>query len=142
MSKRYNIPLNGYVCGGWVYYSHCKEQYLRKSGKWMYFFHNKAFAARICEEVVGKNICIQAKYSNAEKGVCCFYLNSDDMDGHKRLLSYFLEHDLIQKTKAGRLYNISFKLDSQTRAGLYGKDFQAAIKLDQFVNLNTGEFII
>ena len=45
------------------------------------------------------------------------------------------------KTKTGRLYNISFKFDDQTRAGEYGADFKGAIKLAQFIDLNTGEWI-
>lgn len=48
---------------------------------------------------------------------------------------------MIRKTKSGRLYNISFKFDKQTDAHLYGKDFKGTIKLDQFIDLNTGEFL-
>lgn len=68
-------------------------------------------------------------------------MNCDDIEGHKRVIKYFLENDLIRKTKAGKLYNISFKLDDQTRVGEYGAGFHSEIKLVQFVDLNTGEFI-
>ena len=41
----------------------------------------------------------------------------------------------------GKLYNISFKPDDQTRAGKYGTDFHSEIKLEKFFNLFSGEFI-
>jgi hypothetical protein len=40
-----------------------------------------------------------------------------------------------------RFYNISFKYDDQTRAGEYGEDFKGEIKLERFINLDTGEWI-
>ena len=52
-----------------------------------------------------------------------------------------LQHYLIRKTKTGRFYNISFKFDDQTRAGIYRENFDGVIKLAQFVDLNTGEWI-
>ena len=39
-----------------------------------------------------------------------------------------------------RLYNISLQLDDQTRAGEYGEMFQSEIKLEQFLDLYTGEW--
>ena len=48
---------------------------------------------------------------------------------------------MIRKTKKGKLYNISFKHDSQTLAGEYGEDYHPDIKLEEFVNLETGEWI-
>ena len=68
-----------------------------------------------------------AKYSNPKaqiaagkkSGVCCLYLNGNDREGHKRVLRYMLDNGLIRKTKSGKLYNISFKYDSQTYAGKY-----------------------
>lgn len=130
--------------GGWIFYLSGKENCLdrHKCGKWMHFFNNKEFAVHICEEAVANGICEEAKHTDAEEGVCCFYLNCDDIEGHKRVLSYFIENDLIRKTKTGKLYNISFKLDNQTRAGEYGTEFHSEIKLEQFVNLNTGEFLL
>lgn len=32
--------------------------------------------------------------------------------------------------------------DNQTRAGMYGDDFIGEIKLEQFLNLNTGEWLV
>lgn len=129
--------------GGWIYYLSGEENCLdkHKCGKWMHFFNNKEFAVHICEEAIAQGICVESKHTDAEEGVCCFYLNCDDTEGHKKVLSYFIENDLIRKTKTGKLYNISFKLDDQTRAGEYGADFHSEIKLEQFVNLNTGEFL-
>ena len=49
---------------------------------------------------------------------------------------------LIRKTKTGKLYNISFKFDPESYAGKYkGSGFSGKIKLADFVNLETGEFI-
>lgn len=129
--------------GGWIFYLSGKENSLErnKCGKWMLFFNNKEFAAHICEEAIIKDICLESKHTDAEEGVCCFYLNCDDKEGHKRVIKYFIENSLIRKTKTGKLYNISFKLDEQTRAGEYGTEFHSEIKLEQFVDLNTGEFI-
>lgn len=77
-----------------------------------------------------------------KEGVCCFYLNGNDRESHKRVLSYMLENGLIRKTKTGKLYNISFKFDTETYAGKYkGSGFSGKIKLADFVDLETGEFI-
>lgn len=135
--------LNFVITGGWIFYLSGKEKSLdkHKCGKWMHFFNDKEFATHICEEVIVKGICTESKHTDADEGVCCFYLNCDDIEGHKRVIKYFIENDLIRKTKTGKLYNISFKLDDQTRAGEYGTDYHSEVKLEQFVNLNTGEFI-
>lgn len=54
-----------------------------------------------------------------------------------------LNNGLIKKTKSGKLYSISFKYDSQTYAGKYkgGGGFTGEIKLADFVDLETGEFV-
>lgn len=128
---------------GWVYYvdEHCQFD-SEKVGKWMYFFENKEFVARICEDSVKNNIVNESKHSNEETGVACFYLNCDDIDTHKKILSYFIENNLIKKTKNGRLYNISFKFDKQTLAGEYGDEFKSEIKLSKFIDLDTGKWIL
>lgn len=131
--------------GGWVFYlspnAHNKLP-SDKCGKWMHFFNNKDFAARICREAVERGIVAESKHSDAAKGVCCFYLRGDDIEAHKRVLKFFMDNELIRKTKAGAYYNIAFKYDDQTRKGEYGKEFEAEIKLDQFVDLKTGEFLV
>ena len=108
----------------------------------MYFFDNKEFVNSICREAVGNNIVSQAKHTNDENGVACFYLNADDIEGHKKVIQFFLSKNLIRKTQSGKLYNISFKFDNQTLDGQYGNDFKATIKLEDFVDLYTGEFKI
>ena len=74
-------------------------------------------------------------------GVICFYLNGDDIENHHRVIRFMIDNKLIRKTKTGRLYNISFKFDDQTRSGEYGADFKGEIKLAQFIDLNTGEWL-
>ncbi len=108
----------------------------------MYFFTDKEFVSKICEEAVRKGIVSESKHSDEDEGVSCFYLNCDDIEAHKRVIEYFIENKLIRKTKKDRFYNISFKLDNQTREGEYGKDFHADIKLEQFINLETGEWLV
>ena len=80
-------------------------------------------------------VVVEVKYSSPEtaivagskQGVCCFYLNGNG---------------LIRKTKTGKLYNISFKFDTETYAGKYkGSGFSGKIKLADFVDLETEEFI-
>lgn len=88
---------------------------------------------------VGQSALIAA---GTKQGVCCFYLNGNDREGHKKILSYMLDNGLVRKTKSGKLYNISFKYDTETYAGKYkGSGFSGKIKLADFVNLETGEFI-
>ena len=128
----------------WVFYVNeeaAAEFDENKVGKWMYFFGDREFAEKVCKQAVEDGVVAEAKHSNALEGVCCFYLNCDDMEAHKRTINYFIENGLIRRTKAGKLYNISFKLDSQTLDGQYGSDFQSEIKLANFVNLETGEWI-
>lgn len=121
-------------------------------GKWMFFFSslNCAHMDDIVGTAVLDGIVCEAKYANPEtqiaagknSGVYCFYLNGNDREGHKRVLSFMLKNGLIRTTKTGKLYNISFKYDTQTYAGKYkGSGFSGAIKLADFVDLETGEFV-
>lgn len=137
-------PLKKVSNAYWVYYvdeSEAKKFDNNKVGKWMYFFKDNDFAAKICEKAVADGVVAEAKHSNAPDGVCCFYLNGDDIENHKRVIGFMLKYDLIRKTKAGKLYNESFKFDSQTRAHEYGADFEGKIKLASFLNLDTREWI-
>ena len=128
---------------GWVYYVGETANQLdeQKCGKWMYFFGDRQFVEKICREAIEQNIVEECKHSNADDGVSCFYLNDDDLEGHRRVIEFFIKNDLIRKTKKGKLYNISFKHDTQTLAGEYGDDYHSDIKLEEFVNLETGEWI-
>ena len=129
----------------WVFYvGDTEELDDNKIGKWMYFFYEggREFVEKICSEAVLNDIVCESKHSNAEEGVCCFYLNIYDIERHKKIITYFMENNLIRKTKNGRYYNISFKLDNQTRAGEYGANFKAEVKLADFINLETGEWLV
>ena len=129
--------------GGWVWYFGDEDTQLdeHKCGKWMYFFDDLSFAKKLCSEAIKRDVIPECKHTDSSSGVACFYLECDDIEAHKRILQFFLDNNLIRKTKTGRLYNISFKLDDQTRAGKYGTDFKAELTLDKFVDLCTGEWI-
>lgn len=134
--------------GGWCWYLSGDEGKLdaEKCGKWMYFFQDIEFAMQMCQKAIDEGVCYECKCTDmslmsAPTGVICFYLNGDDLNNHKRVIEFMINNGLIRKTKTGKLYNISFKFDSQTRAHEYGADFEGAIKLDAFVDLNTGKWI-
>lgn len=119
---------------GWYWFLSGKEEKLKTEicGKWMYFFDDQEFAQNICQKAIDEGVCYECKCTDMEMqavptGVICFYLNGDD---------------LVRKTKSGKYYNISFKFDNQTRAGEYGADFEGKIKLEKFVDLKTGEFVV
>ena len=133
--------------GGWFFYLSGKENLLdkHKCGKWMAFFYDQPFAQDICKKAIECGACYECKCTDMEAvnkptGVICFYLNGDDLENHKRVIQFMLDNDLIRKTKTGKLYNISFKYDDQTRAGEYGEDFKAEIKLEKFIDLDTGRW--
>lgn len=111
-------PLKKVSNAYWVYYvneAEAKKFDDSKVGKWMYFFKDNDFAAKICEKAVVDGVVAEAKHSNAPDGVCCFYLHFDDKEAHKSCITYFLENGLIRKTKL-RLesYTIS-RLSSMVR---------------------------
>lgn len=133
---------------GWCIYFTDKAKLLQrdKCGKWMCFFSDQKFAMNICDKAIKEEVCYECKCTDMkatghESGVICFYVNSDDIEGHRKIIQFMLNNELIRKTKTGKLYNISFKFDSQTRAKEYGADFEGAIKLEQYVDLNTGKWI-
>lgn len=130
--------------GGWRFFIGDDSGFVKeKVGKWMYFFRDyegRKFTEERCREVVEQEIVWESKCSDSNEGVACFYLNIDDIERHKQILQYFVDHDMIRRTKSGKLYNISFKLDNQTRAGAYGNDFKAELKLEDFMDLTTGKW--
>ncbi len=133
---------------GWFWFLSGKEKLLvpDKCGKWMYFFADQEFAKKICQKAIDEDVCYECKCTDMEltgqpTGVICFYLNGDDIENHKRVIQFMMANDLIRKTKTGKYYNNSFKFDNQTRAGEYGADFEGKIKLEQFIDLTTGEWI-
>lgn len=112
------------------------------TGKWMYFFDNHDFINAICEEAIQSNVIPLCKHSADATGVACFYLPLSDYEGHLRVIDFFLKKNLIALTRTGRLYNISFKLDIQTLQNKYGKDFNAFLRLKDFLDLNTRKVIM
>lgn len=111
------------------------------SGKWMHFFKDREWIAGRCREAVERGVVGMAKHSDAESGVACFCVNSDDYEGHRRILSYFVEHGMVRKAKDGRLNDISFKYDKGTKGRSYEEDYDDEIKLSDFVDLETGEIL-
>jgi hypothetical protein len=107
----------------------------------MDFFASVMTVRDLCRRAVNDGVVVEAKHSDASRGVACFYLNCDDEAAHRRTIEFFVEHGLIRKTKAGRFYDISFKLDSQTESGEYGSGFQAEIRLSDFIDLDTGKWL-
>ena len=68
-------PLKKVSNAYWVYYvneAEAKKFDDSKVGKWMYFFKDNDFAAKICEKAVADGVVAEAKHSNAPDGVCCF----------------------------------------------------------------------
>ncbi len=133
---------------GWFYYipDGPPPQYDDdKVGKWMYFYRDPQgfeFARKMCKLAVESGVLKEAKVSESPfQGVSCFYTEADDFDTHRRIINFFIEHNMIRKTKDGKLYNISFKYDRQTDAGEYGSDFKAELKLSEFINLQTGKWL-
>lgn len=141
MDKRVDIRKQS----GWVYYL-SSTVFLSdsKCGKWMYFFNDKAFVEEICYRAVNEQVVSVAKHSDCDEGVACFYLNIDDLEAHKRVIEFFIYNRLIRKTKSGRYYNNSYKLDSETYRGQYSAfgNFTTEIKLDRFIDLKTGQWIM
>ena len=116
---------------GWFFYvpdNTIPKYNPKKVGKWMYFYRDSEgfeFTRKMCKTAVESGTTLEAKVSdNRFQGVACFYAEIDDIETHKKIITLFLEHKMIRKTKAGKLYDISFKLDYQTDAGLYGDDFK------------------
>ncbi len=133
---------------GWIYYTldgDIPEFDTNKVGKWMYFFKDRQgfeFAREMCQLAVSGGVVKEAKVADSViEGVSCFYTEADDIETQKKIISFFIEHSMIRKTKAGKFYNISFKFDRQTDDGEYGSDFQAELKLADFIDLSTGKWI-
>jgi hypothetical protein len=138
----------------WTFYLDIDRQIELKTdtcGKWIYLFDGSeqgiAFAKSICEKAVQSGAVIEAKHTHeafvpfTNSGVCCFYCDGDNIEAHKKIIAFFLENNMIRRTKTGKLYNISFKYDSQTHDGEYGEEFESSIKLKDFLNLETGEWL-
>ena len=149
--KKYGMMLDEYAWTRYINMQKIDEINVSKRGKWMLFSPDVNFLASLCEEALEKDIVIEAKHTGFNaienpkyKGnkLACFYLNIDDIERHKKLISFLLQKNLIKKKKNGELYDISFKLDTQTRAGEYSKNFKPQITLKDFIDLKTGEWVL
>lgn len=129
--------------GGYIFYisDNWTNHNTNKIGKWMYFFNNKDFISKICKKAIEENIVDTCKHTNDNDGVACFYIEYDNLNAHRKVINFFLENNLIPKTKNGKYYDISFKTDEQTLNGEYGNDFKAKMKLHQFIDLKNGKWI-
>ena len=57
---------------GWVHYVGDGSIFdPEKVGKWMYFFGDKEYVAKICKDAVKNNIVAESKHSDADDGVAC-----------------------------------------------------------------------
>lgn len=84
----------------WVYYYNAErvnELDPKRCGKWMYITADLERADELVREAVATGAVIEAKRSNEAQmmltrpgsGVCCFYLNSDDVAAHRRAIEFF-----------------------------------------------------
>lgn len=135
---------------GWKYYT--TEEKLHDvpddNGKWMYFFkpEDEKTVSEICKKAIEENIvdCVKRTkfYGDEKSGVCCFYNSLSDVTGHRKIIKFFMDNNMLQRSKSGKEYvEESFKTDKQTRNGEYGKQFKPILKLSDFIDLKTGEFI-
>lgn len=133
---------------GWIYFvpDNSIPKYSQdKVGKWMYFYRDEdgfEFTKKMCMKAIEAGVTLESKIAdNKYQGVACFYAEADDLKVQKRIIEFFIQNKMIRKTKAGKFYDISFKLDSQTDANQYGGDYTPELKLSEFINLYTGEWI-
>lgn len=147
---------------GWFWFS--KKQSISRDnsdGKWMAFFADDVFdfCQKICKEAIKTGVVDVCKVTNpsskeikqslglppsrTEGLVICFYANSKDLEQNKKILKFMIDNQLIRRTKAGKLYNISFKFNSQTKLNLYNDNgsFQAKIRLSDYMDLDKETFI-
>lgn len=106
-------------------------------GKWVCTFTDRSRIDHICRNAVAEHIVPESKYADAASGQCCFYLNGTDIAAQEKIIQYMILNRLIPETAYGRLDNIPFELErSTTNTSLI------PFRLDYFINLYTGEFII
>ena len=99
MTKRYYIACPNFL----------REKESSKSGKVQYL-DNVVVRPELTLSMRGylpdnQNIILIGKIIE-DDGVSCFYLNDDDLEGHRRVIEFFIKNDLIRKSKKGKLYNI------------------------------------
>lgn len=105
------MPIERIEVPGWIFYIEAEKRNSLNTpytGKWTYFFNatDLDFADKICKKAVEQGVVAEAKHTDdriipiQEKGgVCCFYCDGRDTDAHKRVITFFLENNMIQRTK-------------------------------------------
>ena len=140
----------------WIFYNRKDIQDKRNKtdisnlGKWMYFFEYSDIelkrCERLCEKALSKGVTNSLKISKKNalypKGVLILRCDNEDNETHKKIIKFMIENNLIPKTRNGRYYNISFKTNEQTIYKEYGNVFKPILKLENFIDLNNGKFII
>ena len=115
-------------------------------GKWMVFFTDAEKASSICEDAVASGAVAEAKHSTAlsvslsrdGRGVMCLYVNGGDAEGQAKAVRFLVDRGLVRKAKSGKLCDMPFKYDWQTRMNMYGKGFHPFLHLSDLVDLETG----
>lgn len=106
-------------------------------GKWEYHFTDSSFARHVCREAIAQGAAAAAKMSDAGKGVCCFYINGNDREAHKRMLEFMLCKNLIRRRGDGAFFDTRFIFSLFEKSSLQ-TECLSDIKLSQFVNLKRG----
>jgi hypothetical protein len=73
-------------------------------------------AEKICERAIEEGIVELCKHTDMIRrpqptGVICLYADAFDLAAVLRIAEWMVANNLVQKTKAGKLFNIPFKLD-------------------------------
>jgi hypothetical protein len=149
-----DLKLASKVDIAWIWYASPDYRIKPTVGKFM--TRGKGDISRDLQQLIlnaiKQDITPLVKHTNIESGfknphakdkdswVICWYCN-DDTNSLKLLAKYLVDNNLVQKTKDGKLYNVSFKYDDQTRNGEYGDSFTAKITLSDLMDLYTGELL-
>ena len=123
---------------GWNFFTGDKTNTLGATcGKWEYHFTDSSFAHHVCREAIAQGAAAAAKMSDAGKGVCCFYINGNDREAHKRMLEFMLCKNLIRRRGDGAFFDTRFIFSPFEKSSLQ-TECLSDIKLSQFVNLKKG----
>ena len=127
-----------YKQSGWNFFTGDKTNTLGATcGKWEDHFTDSSFAHHVCREAIAQGAAAAAKMSDAGKGVCCFYINGNDMEAHKRMLEFMLCKNMIRRRGDGAFFDTRFIFNPFEKSSLQ-TECLSDIKLSQFVNLKRG----
>ncbi|GEN46725.1 hypothetical protein [Alkalibacillus haloalkaliphilus] len=146
-----------YRLGGWCYYGKNNSQspaFKKTDNIGKFMTYGKGDLSNELQELILKaikqGVTPLVKHNDLEmlgfnprstdgSWVVIWYSN-DERENLKSLANFLIDHELVPKTKSSRYYNISFKYDNETRNDEYGEQFKPSIKLEDLMDLNTGEF--